>query len=226
MLSALFPEKMAPSLQIPPNFVDSKADLRTELEPVTIREVYNILKRTRVDIAGGRDGFRYTPIIRLHEILPQILPDLFNAMFKYSAHPVEWKVANCVVVPKQGKETYQDPKSYRPTSLLSCFGKVLEFLMAQRVTKAAKECEAVVDTQMDGRKNYSAVDALINISTPMSQPLRRRDKHPNPKSKHRRTLPRPSLLTHDIDGAFNNTDPEVLIQIMEQRRLPSYDIMG
>jgi hypothetical protein len=80
---------------------------------------------------------------------------------------------------------------------------------------------AIVDTQMGGRKNYSAVDALINISNPMSQSLRR-DKYPNPKSKYRRTLPRPSLLTHDIDGAFNNTDPEVLIQVMEQRRLPSY----
>jgi hypothetical protein len=136
----------APSLQIPPNFVDSKIDLRTELEPVTTREVYNILKRTRVDTAGGLDGFRYTPIIRLHEILPQILPDLFNAMFKYSAHSVELKVANCVVVPKQGKAIYQDPKSYRPISLLSCFGKVLESLMAQRVTKAAEECGAIVDT--------------------------------------------------------------------------------
>jgi hypothetical protein len=68
---------------------------------------------------------------------------------------------------------------------------------------------------MGGRKNYLTVNALINIPTPMSQSLRRRDKYPNPKSKHRRTLPRPSLITHDIDGEFNNTDPEVFIQIME-----------
>jgi hypothetical protein len=129
-----------------------------------------------------------------------------------------------VVVPKQGKTTYQDPKSYRPISLLSCFGKVLESLMAQRVSKAAEECGAVVDTQMGGRKNYSAVDALINISTPMRQSLRR-DKCQNPKTKHSKTLPRLSLLIHDIDGAFNNTDPEVLTQIMEQRRPPSYMIL-
>jgi CO dehydrogenase nickel-insertion accessory protein CooC1 len=84
-----------------------------------------------------------------------------------------------VVVPKQGKARYQDPKSYRPISLLSCFGKALESLMAQRVTKAAEECGAIVDTQMGGRKNYSGVDVLINISTPMSQSLRRRDKYQN-----------------------------------------------
>jgi hypothetical protein len=56
----------------------------------------------------------------------------------------------------------------------------------------------------------------------MNQSLRRRHKYQNPKSKHRRTLQRPSLITHDIVGTFNNTDPEVLIQIMEPRRLPSY----
>jgi hypothetical protein len=38
--------------------------------------------------------------------------------------------------------------------------------MAQRVTKAAEESGAIMDTQMGGRKNYSTVDdALINIST-------------------------------------------------------------
>jgi hypothetical protein len=86
--------------------------------------------------------------------------------------------------------------------------------MAQCVTKAAEECGEIMDTQMGRRKNYSAVDALINISTPMSQSLRR-DKYQNQKSKHRRILPRQSLLTYDIDDVFNNTDPEVLIQIME-----------
>jgi hypothetical protein len=83
------PRKVGPLLQIPPNFVGCKDDFRTELKPVTIREVYNILKRTQVNTAGGCNGFRYTPIIRLHETPPQILPDLHNAMFKYSTHPVE-----------------------------------------------------------------------------------------------------------------------------------------
>jgi hypothetical protein len=62
----------------------------------------------RVDTAAGRDGLRYTPIIRLYETLPRILPRLFNAMFKYSANQVERKMLNCVVMPKQGKATYKD----------------------------------------------------------------------------------------------------------------------
>lgn len=66
------------------NFLGSKVDLRTELEAVMIREVYNILKYMRVDITGGRDGFRCIPIIWLHKILPQILPDLVNlGIFQY-----------------------------------------------------------------------------------------------------------------------------------------------
>jgi ribonuclease HI len=34
--------------------------------------------------------------------------------------------------------------------------------------------------------------------------------------------PRPGLLTHDISGAFNNTHPALLDQIMEQRCMPTY----
>jgi hypothetical protein len=56
----------------------------------------------------------------------------------------------------------------------------------------------------------------------MRQSLRRRENFTNPKSKHRKTLQRPSLITYYIDGVFNNTDLAVLIQIMEQRQLSSY----
>jgi hypothetical protein len=34
--------------------------------------------------------------------------------------------------------------------------------------------------------------------------------------------PPPGLLTHDIAGAFNNTHPALLDQVMEQRRMPTY----
>jgi hypothetical protein len=32
----------------------------------------------------------------------------------------------------------------------------------------------------------------------------------------------PSLLTHDIEGAFNNTNPTLLYQVMQQRGIPPY----
>jgi len=43
-------------------------------------------------------------------------------------------MANCMVIPKLGKKTYSDPKSYRPILLQSCFGKLLKSIVAKRLS--------------------------------------------------------------------------------------------
>jgi hypothetical protein len=89
----------------------------------------------------------------------------------------------------------------------ACIGKVMESLTARRLSAAAFRCGAMSRTQMGGIQDNSATDVLIY--TLMSNAL----KIP-PGS-------RPSVLTHDIEGAFNNTNPKILVQIMEQRQMPS-----
>jgi len=42
-----------------------------------------------------------------------------------------------MVVPKPGKKSYSQPKSYRPISLLSCFSKLLEAIIAKRLAHTA-----------------------------------------------------------------------------------------
>jgi len=74
----------------------------------------------------GPDNITYDTLCRFHEAAPHLLPHLFTACLRYAAHPPEWKTANCVVIPKSGKKSYSHPKSYRPISLQSCFGKLLE----------------------------------------------------------------------------------------------------
>jgi hypothetical protein len=44
------------------------------------------------------------------------------------------------------------------------------------------------------------------------------------KDRKTKTGPKSTLVTHDIEGAFNNTNPKVLEQIMEQRTMPTYII--
>jgi hypothetical protein len=66
------------------------------------------------------------------------------------------------------------------------------------------------------RPEHSAVDALIKSFGPVTDTL-------GPKNgRISRFIPRPSMAAHDIKGAFNNTPPEALIQIMTTRRMPKY----
>jgi len=79
----------------------------------------------------GPDGISYTTLRHVHEAVPRLLPLLFDACLQYTFHPPEWKTANCVIIPKPCKNTYSHPKSYRPISLQSCFGKLLEVIVAK-----------------------------------------------------------------------------------------------
>jgi hypothetical protein len=70
---------------------------------------------------------------------------------------------------------------------------------------------------MGVQSDYSAIDALLKILSPISTDLSFKKKQP------KRKLPYcPALLTHDIEGAFNNMNPALLLQVMQQYGMPPY----
>jgi hypothetical protein len=68
---------------------------------------------------------------------------------------------------------------------------------------------------MGPRSHYSTIDTLLKVLSPISTDLSFQ------KTKGKQPY-RPTLLTHDIEGAFNNTNPALLLQVMQQCGLPSY----
>jgi hypothetical protein len=138
-----------------------------------------------IDTAVGPDRISCFTVRQLHSIVPRVVPDLFNAMPKFGVHPPEWKVANYVIIPKNGKANYKLPTSCRPISLLSCFGKVFEASISRRMADAAVRCGAISNSQLGGVQQNSAIDVLIYTTTPMNialrQPLKKRKTKAAPK---------------------------------------------
>lgn len=58
---------------------------------------------------------------------------LFITSIELSIMPDQWKTAKIIPLRKPQKEDYTTPGSYRPISLLSTLGKMLEAVMAQRL---------------------------------------------------------------------------------------------
>ena len=206
----------SPPQSLPNNFLPSKLDLYQQTQPVTIREVQHAIAHLKYGTSVGPDGISYTTLRHFHEATPRTLPLLFHSCLLYSVHPPEWKVANCVVIPKPGKSSYTVPKSYRPISLQSCFGKLLESIVGKRLTHAALRCGATHPSQMGAQPENSAVDALLRTITPISKAISMK------KTSKTKPVPRPTVLTHDIEGAFNQVHPVTLREVMHQRRLPTY----
>jgi len=217
--NALFPAvNSAPRQPLPDNFLSSKLDMYQQNHPVTIREVQVAITHLKYGTSAGPDGISYTTLRHLHESTPQTLALLFNACLTYAVHPPEWKVANCVVIPKPGKTSYTLPKSYRPISLQSCFGKLLEAIVAKRLTHAAFRCGATHPSQMGAQSENSAIDALLRTITPIAAAISKKKTTKTAKN----SAPRPAVLTHDIEGAFNQVHPTTLREVMHQRRMPIY----
>jgi hypothetical protein len=69
-----------------------------------------------------------------------------------------------VVIPKPNKPDYSNPKAYRPIALLNCLGKVLEKLMASRLSGMAETHDLLHPDQIGGRPQRSAIDAAMALT--------------------------------------------------------------
>lgn len=216
--TAMFPPPK-PNSTIPP-IPTPKMDLSATIEPITINEISRAISQCNLASAPGHDKYPYAVIAQVHKASPSTLTNLFNASIDVGHYPHLWKHANCVVIPKEGKSDYSAPKSYRPISLLSNTGKVLEKIMAKRVARAAVAVGAMSSTQYGAVEQRSAIDALFALLHPASKWLQ----IPKKTTGGDRHALRPTLLANDISGAFNNTDPACLIQLMRARKMPNYMI--
>ena len=60
-------------------------------------------------------------------------------IFKYLPQNVQWKESNVVFIPKQGKTSYQEAKSFRPISLSNYLLKGLEKLLVEQMDLALED---------------------------------------------------------------------------------------
>ena len=91
---------------------------------ITNNEAFDLIKSINVTKATGPDGI--SPKL-LHEAGYAIVPSLtrlFNLSITSNKFPNIWKEANVLPLFKKGDKT--DINNYRPVSLLSCVGKLLE----------------------------------------------------------------------------------------------------
>jgi hypothetical protein len=116
----------------------------------------------------------------------------------------------------QGNSSYNTAQSYQPISLLSYLGKIIEKIDATRIAGAGKICGAFSSFQFGNKDNHSANDVLIRTLSHLTPFL---ISSPNTSYRY---ITRLSLAAHDILRAFNNTIPYILLQMMTQRRMPTY----
>jgi len=214
--NALFPPvNTTPQTRLPPALLTSTKDIHHHTMPVTIQETHLAIVQLKYGTSVGPEDISYTTLCHFNMAAPHLLAQLFPACLTWGTHPAEWKMANCVVIPKPGKKTYSDSKSYHPISLQLCFGKLLESIIAKQLSQASLTCGATHPSQMGAQAENSAIDALLRTITPIASAI-------SQEKTANKTPPRLAILTHDIEGAFNQVNPAILGEVMQQQRMPQY----
>jgi hypothetical protein len=111
-----------------------------------------------------------------------------------------------VVLRKPNKPDYTKAKAYRPISLLRTMAKALEAIVATRLSYVAERYNLLPTNHMGGRRRRSSEQAVMVLVEAIREAWRAN-----------KVL---SLVTFDVQGAFNGVHPEVLRTRLLQRKVP------
>ena len=173
---------------------------------VTPQEVENCLKKTSNKSAPGYSGVSYQAIKWVWAIHPDWLMFVIKWSLRLGVHNDRWKRSVTVVLPKPGKPRYDTPKSYRPIQLLECLGKLVEKIVAKRITYDCGKYNILPPEQFGGRSSSSCVDAGLSLVHDIEHAWKRGLVA--------------SVLAIDIKGFFDHVNRRRLIRILWEAGFP------
>ena len=199
VLAQHFSRKMTvPEPEKPPPTPTMVAASKLSLVTTSEREVRAALSSLEETKAVGPDGLSPRLLRRCAAELAGPMNRLFNSILQQKTCPRMWKTSSVVPIHKKGSKS--DPANYRPVSLLSVLGKVLEAVIAARLTNHLESQHLISDRQFGFRKGRSAADLNLLLSARWSDTL----------DQGRPT----AALALDIAGAFDRVWHAALVERM------------
>jgi hypothetical protein len=182
--------------------------VEVDMPNITLDEVEQKVMAAKAWKAPGDDGL---PAMVWKQPWPvaqdRVLP-LFRTSLIDGVLPDQWRCAKIIQLKKPGKGDYAIAKPWRPISLLSTLGKILEAVVADRISYAVETFGLLPTNHFGARKRRSAEQALLLFQEQVYKAWR------NCKVV--------SLISFDVKGAYNGVFKERLLQRLEARGIPQW----
>lgn len=140
----------------PPNFG------LAPLASVKTNDITHIIKDLKVGKAPGFDLITSKILKELPYVAIKFLTYVFNAIMRLQHFPLQWKIAQVILLLKPGKPP-QQTSSYRPISLLPILSKVLEIIILKKINPIIEEKGIIPDHQFGFRKHHSTIEQCNRV---------------------------------------------------------------
>jgi ribonuclease HI len=180
--------------------------------PITFYEIERAIRHAPGNKAPGPDGIPNHILHRVMDIIAPALHVLFNGCLTTGYYPKAFKHSCTVALRKPGKDDYTLPKSYRPIALLNTIGKILDAIIARRISFAVEMHGLLPGEHMGGRRGRSTEHAIHVLLERIYT------------AWYATRTDVASLLLLDVSGAFDNVSHPRLIHNLRKRRVDSQTV--
>lgn len=167
---------------------------------ITLEEIHLALNNFRLTSAPGLDQFTFKIIKSLPEEYIETLTEVYNTLLREGEFPTQWSQSLTVLIPKP------QSSGVRPISLLSCFLKILEKIMHERLKWVTENSCTIPDYQAGFRPRRSCMDNLVSLTSFVHSAFMKKECV--------------ACVFLDIQGAFDEVIPSILLQDLLVLGLP------
>ncbi|CAM4592116.1 unnamed protein product, partial [Lepidochelys kempii] len=143
-----------------PSFVGDKSEELLQIE-VTLEEVLELIEKLNRNKSLGPDGIHPRVLKELKCEIAELLTMVCNLSFKSATVPSDWKIANVTPIFKKGSRG--DPGNYRPVSLMSVPGKLVETLVKNKIVRHIEKHKLLCKSQHGFCKGRSCLTNLLEF---------------------------------------------------------------
>ena len=140
-------------------YKDADTEEEVMKDPFTEKELEDGIRQLKNEKSPGPDHITNELLKHLGPYARKVLLKIFNASWNNASVPQSWRDATMIPIPKIGKDKSK-ADSYRPISLTSCVGKLLERLINTRLTWYLEK-EQIISTRQAGFRHHRSTEDQV-----------------------------------------------------------------